>query len=654
MALDVSTPFVWGEGGAQLTPGQVAGRRKLAEAMLAQGTDYSPIKSPWQGAARVAQALLGGWQAGAIDREEEQARKDAVSQAAELLRGQGGGTATEAPALASPAAATAAAPVPAPIDTSGKIYNADEPSPLDPPSGSDRDMAIRTIIAEAGDQPSAGQTAVAAVMRNRAVDGSYGGDTLPGVIRKPYAFEPWNTQQGRDRMAAIAETDPRYIAAGRALDAAYAGEDPTEGATHFVAPKAQAALGRAMPAWAKGESTTIGDHVFYSPDDAAPAAPVRVASALPFAPAGTTVQDPATASSGPAAAASGPAGVSPAVATVAQAMPRSAAPAAAVSPSVEQVARVLSNPYTPPALASAIAAQLKPREQHVQETDAAGNIWDVNKMTGQRTVVLKNDNKPFSAPYRDDDGNLVQRGADGKIAVISAAEKAPASVAEYKFYKENFKPTAERPEPMSYDTWATAKARAGAVNVGNVTTNAGGGSDKQIFDAMDERTKTARATAEGLAGLRNARAQLEGKGGVITGAGADGRLMLQKIGAAFGVADPAAIQNTETFRAAIAPQVSSVLKATVGTANISNSDREFAERAAGGSITLDEGSIKRLLDIMERASVARLQDHQEQLEAIYPDPVANKRERALFGVRVPLPGAPPAGATKSGIKWSVE
>ncbi|WP_205501921.1 cell wall hydrolase [Rhodopseudomonas sp. BR0G17] len=590
--------------------------------MLAQGTDYSPIKSPWQGAARVAQALLGGWQAGAADREEEQARKDAITEITQLLRGQNGGSVTGAPTVAAPAAATAASPVAAPIDTSGKIYNADEPSPLDPPSGADRDMAIRTMIAEAGDQPPAGQTAVAAVMRNRAVDGGYGGDTLPGVIQKPYAFEPWNTQAGRDRMAAISTNDPRYIAAGKALDAAYFGEDPTEGATHFVAPKAQAALGRAMPAWAKGESTTIGDHVFYSPDDAAPAAPVRVASALPFAPAGTTVQDPATASSGPAAAASGTAGITPVNATVAQATPR----AAAVSPSIEQVVRVLSNPYTPPALASALVSQMKPREQFVQETDAAGNIWNVNKQNGQRTVALKAD-KP---------------------------EAEPSSVREYEYYKKNFKPVGDRTEPMSYDTWATAKARAGAVNVGNVTTNAGGGSDKQIFDAMDERTKTARATAEGLAGLRNARAQLEGKGGVITGAGADGRLMLQKIGAAFGVSDPAAIQNTETFRAAIAPQVSSVLKNTVGTANISNSDREFAERAAGGSITLDEGSIKRLLDIMERASVARLQDHQEQLDAIYPDPVANKRERALFGVRVPQPGAPPAGATKSGIKWSVE
>uniref|UniRef100_E6VFN0 Cell wall hydrolase SleB n=1 Tax=Rhodopseudomonas palustris (strain DX-1) TaxID=652103 RepID=E6VFN0_RHOPX len=581
MALDPNTPFVWGDGGAQLTPDQIASRRRLAQEMIAQGTSYSPIASPWQGAARVAQALLGGYDDAQAEKQDAQARKDAVAQVAALLGGNA--------AAASPASAARAMPGPpslplpaqaaGPADTSNRILEADEPSPLDPPSGADRDLAIRTIIAEAGDQPTAGQTAVAAVLRNRAASGRYGGNTLEGVIRKPYAFEPWNTPEGRAKMAAIAETDPRYIAAGKALDAAYFGEDPTGGATHFVAPKAQAALGRQMPAWASGAGTAIGDHVFYSPDRQ-PTAPTL------------------------------------------QSAPQATAP---TSPAIADVARVLANPYTPAPLATMLAAQLKPREQHVQETDAAGNVWDINKLTGQRTVVLKAD-KP---------------------------EAAPQSVREYEYYTKNFKPTEGRPEPMSYDTWATAKARAGAINVGNVTTNAGG-TDKQIFDSIEERWKTARSAAEGLVGLRNARQALDGAGGVITGAGADNRLALQKIGNYLGVTDPAAIENTETFRAAIAPQVAAVLKATVGTSQISNTDRAFAEKAAGGSIELNAGSIRRLLDIMEKASVAKLQEYDEQLNAIYPDPVANKRERALFTVRVPQSGAVPAGATKSGIKWSVE
>jgi len=181
------------------------------------------------------------------------------------------------------------------------------------------------------------------------------------------------------------------------------------------------------------------------------------------------------------------------------------------------------------------------------------------------------------------------------------------------------------------------------------TVNVGGGSDKQIFDAMDESTKAARTTAAGLTGLREAKAAIEG--GAITGFRADDRLSLQKAAAFFG-ADPSKIVNTETFKAAIAPQVAAVLKSTVGTANISNTDREFAEKAAGGNINLDEKSITRLLDIMERASVGQLEAHQKRLEKVYADPEKFARERALFGVEIPpapvrvAPAAPDRDALK--------
>lgn len=184
----------------------------------------------------------------------------------------------------------------------------------------------------------------------------------------------------------------------------------------------------------------------------------------------------------------------------------------------------------------------------------------------------------------------------------------------------------------SFIDFKTDLKKAGATQV---TTNVGGGSDKQIFDAMDTSATQARTTAAGLTGLREARNALQG--GAITGAGANQVLGLQKIGAALGVANPDKIVNTEVFRSAIAPQVASMLKNTVGTTNISNTDREFAEKAAGGNITLDEKSISRLLDIMERAGTAQLEGHQKRLEKVYPDAEKFARERALFGVDMPAP-----------------
>jgi hypothetical protein len=165
--------------------------------MMTQGMDYSPIKSPWQGLARVAQSLLGAYQGRQADDDEITARQQAIAHACRALLG-GGAT----PAVASATPATGTAPIGASIgpcgrerpgpDTSGKIYSNDEPSPLDPPSGADRVLLAKTILGEAANEPALGQNAVASVVRTRAVDGGYGGDTPSGVVTAPNQFEPWN------------------------------------------------------------------------------------------------------------------------------------------------------------------------------------------------------------------------------------------------------------------------------------------------------------------------------------------------------------------------------------------------------------------------------------------------------------------------------
>lgn len=131
-----------------------------------------------------------------------------------------------------------------------------------------RDLAIRTIYGEAGNEPDQGQAAVAAVIRNRMQAGRYGGDTIPGVVLAKNQFEPWGNADARSRMMALKPDDPRYQKLGSIVDQVFSGqmEDPTGGATHFVAPAAQAALGRGMPAWAQGEGLPIGRHTFFAPE----------------------------------------------------------------------------------------------------------------------------------------------------------------------------------------------------------------------------------------------------------------------------------------------------------------------------------------------------------------------------------------------------
>lgn len=100
-------PFVWGAGGAQMTPERIAAERKVAQAMMAQGMDYSPIRSPFQGAARVAQALMGAYD----DRRAGQAENANAAADKAMVSSWFGGGAPAAP-VASPAAGAGAAAAP--------------------------------------------------------------------------------------------------------------------------------------------------------------------------------------------------------------------------------------------------------------------------------------------------------------------------------------------------------------------------------------------------------------------------------------------------------------------------------------------------------------------------------------------------------------
>lgn len=131
-------------------------------------------------------------------------------------------------------------------------------------SAADRDLAIRTILGEEGSAD--GQAGVAAVILNRLAQGSYG-RTLGDVILAPGQFEPWMHADRTDELLRIPRDDPRYVRAGQVLDGLSSGAipDPTDGATHFYAPAAQRALGRAAPGWAAGEGQRLGATMFYAP-----------------------------------------------------------------------------------------------------------------------------------------------------------------------------------------------------------------------------------------------------------------------------------------------------------------------------------------------------------------------------------------------------
>jgi hypothetical protein len=96
MALgNIISPFIWGEGGAQLTPEQIAQQRKVLQALMGK-TDTSPVGHWTQGAARIADAIGDVIQ----DKRLDAAEKENVTYNTDIINSLLGG------ASAAPAAAT--------------------------------------------------------------------------------------------------------------------------------------------------------------------------------------------------------------------------------------------------------------------------------------------------------------------------------------------------------------------------------------------------------------------------------------------------------------------------------------------------------------------------------------------------------------------
>jgi hypothetical protein len=119
------------------------------------------------------------------------------------------------------------------------------------------------------------------------------------------------------------------------------------------------------------------------------------------------------------------------------------------------------------------------------------------------------------------------------------------------------------------------------------------GVGKQILDG---RKAAQTAVNNSIPAIHQARKALDE--GSITGAFAEGRLGLSKIGTLFGIGDPDKVASTEVLRSSLGDDVLSHIK-ELG-ANPSNADRDYIERVKGGKIALDETSLRKMLDIKEK------------------------------------------------------
>src|SRR5574343_1207496 len=98
-----------------------AERRKIAMLLMRQGMDTSPIQHWTQGAARVAQAMLGGMELNRADESEKAAGKKIADALIPEM-------AAASPAASVPSPSGVARVAAAMPSTAGKVYENNEPS----------------------------------------------------------------------------------------------------------------------------------------------------------------------------------------------------------------------------------------------------------------------------------------------------------------------------------------------------------------------------------------------------------------------------------------------------------------------------------------------------------------------------------------------
>jgi hypothetical protein len=108
------------------------------------------------------------------------------------------------------------------------------------------------------------------------------------------------------------------------------------------------------------------------------------------------------------------------------------------------------------------------------------------------------------------------------------------------------------------------------------------------------------------------------KSGVITGTGANFFVglnsALQQAGLDFGYADAAS--NSQAYVSAMGANVGRLIKQFGAGTGLSNADREYAEKMAGGQITLTESALRKIIDINDRAANRVIDLHNRNVKDI--------------------------------------
>jgi hypothetical protein len=171
-------------------------------------------------------------------------------------------------------------------------------------------------------------------------------------------------------------------------------------------------------------------------------------------------------------------------------------------------------------------------------------------------------------------------------------------------------------------------------------------------DLLAKSYDNALAASKALDAIENAENDVSA--GIKSGATGQIALGVAKFAKALGLEADPQIANTEAFRANMARETLNLVKGLGAGTGISNADREFAEKASGGSILLDDKAIVRLMNIAKAAAGNVQLAHMRMLDAQQGATGTLPQDLETFKVPFTLKGNDQLVFDESGKKFIVK
>jgi len=148
------------------------------------------------------------------------------------------------------------------------------------------------------------------------------------------------------------------------------------------------------------------------------------------------------------------------------------------------------------------------------------------------------------------------------------------------------------------------------------TVNIGKGDNKKFWETLGKKEAEefekqrieAQDAAQSININKEAKQLLDS--GMVTGSGANfivnSGKVLQQLGIPIGKDANQTLDNTQAYSAMMGKQVGKIIKDFGAGTGLSDADREYANKIAAGEITLNEESLRKLIDINDRINAAKI------------------------------------------------